>query len=93
MNTAKALDIDASEWPEARITWRYVEIKTYDTSSNYIEKEIEEEFLELSETGKQSYIDKLVASSLGKPELLNPLQRFIGCARKKETILCLLGTE
>ncbi|KAF1767617.1 hypothetical protein GCK72_007576 [Caenorhabditis remanei] len=93
VNTAKALDLNAHKWSEARITWRYLFIKTYNTSSKYIEKEIEEEFLKLNETEKQSYIDKYVGSSLGKPELLNPHHRFMGCAQRIGKILCLLGTE
>ncbi|EFO96269.1 hypothetical protein CRE_14473 [Caenorhabditis remanei] len=96
VNTAEALDMEAKPWSETQKTWRYVQIKTYDTSSKDIEKEFEfeEEFLlSLSKTGKQRYINKSADSSLGMPELLNPLQRFIGCTHKRRTILCLLGAE
>ncbi|EFO96204.1 hypothetical protein CRE_14471 [Caenorhabditis remanei] len=93
VNTVKVLDYDPqASWPEARITWRYVLVNTYDTSSKYIEKEVDE-FLELNETEKQNYVNQWAGTRLKMPELINPLQRFMGCAQKEKIIYCLLGTE
>ena len=92
------LDWSKAQLPEARKTWRYMVVENilnqhriYHAFEYELDKILKNdaEFLK-----SQEYKDRK-DTSLSYLELLNPLQRYIGCGPKPEgdkyVIVCLLG--
>ncbi|EFO96344.1 hypothetical protein CRE_14621 [Caenorhabditis remanei] len=86
---------------QAKKTWRYGAINTYDNIIYQIEKGVTF-FFESNRTAKKIHIESLSKKdTMDRLEFLNPLQKTIACGRKEEEggyrrgiyIICLLGPE
>ncbi|KAF1767618.1 hypothetical protein GCK72_007577 [Caenorhabditis remanei] len=84
-------------WPEARKTWRYMVVPKTDLHRiyNVFEYELNKILEHLIDYMKSGEYKDRRDTSLSYLELLNPLQRYIGCGPKPEgdkyIIVCLLG--
>ncbi|KAF1767627.1 hypothetical protein GCK72_007586 [Caenorhabditis remanei] len=82
---------------QAKKTWRYGAINTYDNIIYQIEKGVTF-FFESNRTAKKIHIKSLSdKETMDRLEFLNPLQKTIACGRKEDggvtLIICLLGPE
>ncbi|KAF1767619.1 hypothetical protein GCK72_007578 [Caenorhabditis remanei] len=93
--TADSLTWPDDSWTCARHVWRYVPT-FYNGITEAIEEEVNHLLTEIHHNEFLEFLKRENETHVGLLELLNPLQKQIGCTSKKGVdpfVLCLLGDE